>query len=318
MIKKKLYRKIAVTSAALFALFLLYLIPKNEYNLDVKQELSYVNNDVIKNEVFLLDSYEFVGRTQVVINETEINKKAKEVLEVLINGSAGESKIPNGFKAIIPSGTSINSIVFSDGILKVDFSKELLDIKESLEEKMIEAIVFTLTSIEEIDKVIIYVEGNILTKLPKTKINLPSVLDRSYGINKEYDLKNTSNIQGVTTYYVSKYNDNTYYVPVTKYTNDSRDKINVIVENLSSSHIYNSNLMSYLNNNAKLLSVEQSVDSLDLVFNSYIFSNIEEKHILEEVLYTINLSIRDNYDVKSVSINVDEEEIYKSVLKTIE
>lgn len=318
MIKKKLYRKIAVTSAALFALFLLYLIPKNEYNLDVKQELSYVNNDVIKNEVFLLDSYEFIGRTQVVINETEINKKAKELLEVLINGSAGESKIPNGFKAIIPSGTSINSIVFNDGILKVDFSKELLDIKESLEEKMIEAIVFTLTSIEEIDKVIIYVEGNVLTKLPKTKINLPSVLDRSYGINKEYDLKNTSNIQGVTTYYVSKYNDNTYYVPVTKYTNDSRDKINVIVENLSSSHIYNSNLMSYLNNNAKLLSVEQSVDSLDLVFNSYIFSNVEEKHILEEVLYTINLSIRDNYDVKSVSINVDEEEIYKSVLKTIE
>ena len=318
MIKKKLYRKIAVTSAALFALFLLYLIPKNEYNLDVKQELSYVNNDVIKNEVFLLDSYEFIGRTEVVINETEINKKAKELLEVLINGSAGESKIPNGFKAIIPSGTSINSIVFNDGILKVDFSKELLDIKESLEEKMIEAIVFTLTSIEEIDKVIIYVEGNILTKLPKTKINLPSVLDRSYGINKEYDLKNTSNIQGVTTYYVSKYNDNTYYVPVTKYTNDSRDKINVIVENLSSSHIYNSNLMSYLNNNAKLLSVEQSVDSLDLVFNSYIFSNVEEKHILEEVLYTINLSIRDNYDVKSVSINVDEEEIYKSVLKTIE
>jgi len=318
MIKKKLYRKIAVTSAALFALFLLYLIPKNEYNLDVKQELSYVNNDVIKNEVFLLDSYEFIGRTEVVINETEINKKVKELLEVLINGSAGESKIPNGFKAIIPSGTSINSIVFNDGILKVDFSKELLDIKESLEEKMIEAIVFTLTSIEEIDKVIIYVEGNILTKLPKTKINLPSVLDRSYGINKEYDLKNTSNIQGVTTYYVSKYNDNTYYVPVTKYTNDSRDKINVIVENLSSSHIYNSNLMSYLNNNAKLLSVEQSVDSLDLVFNSYIFSNVEEKHILEEVLYTINLSIRDNYDVKSVSINVDEEEIYKSVLKTIE
>ena len=318
MIKKKLYRKIAVTSAALFALFLLYLIPKNEYNLDVKQELSYVNNDVIKNEVFLLDSYEFIGRTEVVINETEINKKVKELLEVLINGSAGESKIPNGFKAIIPSGTSINSIVFNDGILKVDFSKELLDIKESLEEKMIEAIVFTLTSIEEINKVIIYVEGNILTKLPKTKINLPSVLDRSYGINKEYDLKNTSNIQGVTTYYVSKYNDNTYYVPVTKYTNDSRDKINVIVENLSSSHIYNSNLMSYLNNNAKLLSVEQSVDSLDLVFNSYIFSNIEEKHILEEVLYTINLSIRDNYDVKSVSINVDEEEIYKSVLKTIE
>ena len=52
---------------------------------------------------------------------------------------------------------------------------------------MIEAIVYTLTSIDQVDKVIIYVEGDILTKLPKTKINLPSTLDRTFGINKEFD-----------------------------------------------------------------------------------------------------------------------------------
>jgi len=41
------------------------------------------------------------------------------------------------------------------------------------------------------------------------------------------------------------------------------------------------------------------------------------KDILEEVIYTICLSIKDNYDTKEVIINVDNEEISKTVLKTI-
>ena len=40
--------------------------------------------------------------------------------------------------------------------------------------------------------------------------------------------------------------------------------------------------------------------------------------ILEEVIYTICLSIGDNYDVEEVSFTVEDEEIYKSVIKTIE
>lgn len=34
---------------------------------------------------------------------------------------------------------------------------------------MIEAIVYTVTTIDEVKSVIIYVDGDILTKLPKTK-----------------------------------------------------------------------------------------------------------------------------------------------------
>ena len=100
--------------------------------------------------------------------------------------------------------------------------------------------------------------------------------------------------------------------------NDDRDKIKIIVEELTSSSVYNSNLMSYLNSNTKLLAVEETIDKLDLNFNSYIFNNYDEKSILEEVIYTIGLSVRDNYDVKEVNIYVENEEIIKSVLKTIE
>ena len=76
--------------------------------------------------------------------------------------------------------------------------------------------------------------------------------------------------------------------------------------------------MSFLNDNVKLLSVEQMEDTLNLNFNEYIYSNLDTKEILEEVIYTICLSIEDNYDVKQVVFNVNNEEIYKSVLKTIE
>ena len=76
--------------------------------------------------------------------------------------------------------------------------------------------------------------------------------------------------------------------------------------------------MSYLNSNAKLLATNETIDKLDLNFNQYIFNNYDEKDILEEVIYTIGLSVRDNYDVKEVNILVENEEIVKSVLKTIE
>ena len=42
------------------------------------------------------------------------------------------------------------------------------------------------------------------------------------------------------------------------------------------------------------------------------------KDILEEVIYTISMSINDNYEVKTVVFNVENEEIHKSVLKSIE
>lgn len=318
MLKSFWIKKIIIASSALFALLLICLIPKEEKTLNVKQELEYVDKSANKSEIFLLDVNNYLARTSVALTSTDITGKAKEILNTLIAGSSGESKIPNGFRGILPSETKILTVEYEDNVLKINLSSELLDVKENMEEKIIEAIVYNLTSIDGVDKIMLFVDGNILTKLPQTGINLPTTLDRSFGINKEYDINSTKNITNVTVYYVNKYNGNEYYVPVTKYVNDDREKIQIIVDELTSSPIYSSNLMSYLNSNTKLLEISESIDSLDLVFNSYIFSDVDEKEILEEVIYTISLSVKDNYDVKEVSFTVNDEEICKSTLKTIE
>ena len=320
MLKKIYSRKILASTAVLFALLLVYLVPKEtNYSLeDIPQKLTYVDKEVLNENIYLLDCNKYLARTKVTVDNTKPELLAKELLQILIKDGEKNDKIPSGFQAFLPSDTKILSIGIENNLIKVDFSKELLNIDEKYEETIIEAIVFTLTEIDEIENVIIYVEGDILTKLPKSKINLPSTLNRKIGINKEYELKNFKDVMSVTVYYIGNYNEEYYYVPVTKYMNGDKEKIKVIIEELASGPAYGSNLMSFLNSNTKLLATEQEVDKLFLIFNEYIFSDMDEKNILEEVMYTIGLSIADNYDVSEIVFEVENEEIYKTVLKSIE
>ncbi len=312
MFYKMSIRKILISLCALFALGLIYLIPKEEY----KQELNY-KNDIVFKDIYLLDAYNYVSLTNVPINSKDLINQAYELLSFLtIEGSHNEF-VPNGFRAIIPSDTRVLSIDYVDNILKVNFSHELLDINPSNEEDLISSIVYTLTSLDNVDGVILYVEGDILTCLPSGRF-LPSLLDRTYGVNRIYDIDNYKNVKAVNIYYMSKNKDNYYYVPVTKYVNSDLDKISIIIDELTSTNTYNTNLLSFLNSNTKLLKTSNENDILTLTFNNYIFDDIENCKILEEVINVISLSIKDNYDVKDVVFVVNNEQIYKSVIKTLD
>ena len=314
MLKKISIRKIVLSSLALFAMFLIYIIPANEKTLDIKEELEYVNTNIESSPIFLMDQNSYVALTSVAVNDTNIENKAKQLIKVLTIGGM-DSKIPSGFSAIIPPNTEVLSLSYENGIIKVDFSKDILNISEKLEEKMVEAIVYTLTSIDKVEGVIIYVEGDILTKLPKTKINLPSTLDKTFGINKEFDLTSTKDITDVTIYYINQISDNYYYVPVTKYINDDRDKASIIIDELSSNFNPNKNLISFLNDGTKLVSSSVKDGNMYLNFNEDILNSSVSEEISKETLDMISLSIGANYEVKEVVFNVLDKELYKVALE---
>lgn len=319
MLKRMSIKKIMVSSLAVLILLIIYLIPDN------RNDVNLLNNDVeyvydnIKSTIYLIDSDNYVARTTISTSNCKGEDKAKDLIEGLIIDGKKSNIIPNGFRSIIPPGTSINNIELQDRIITIDFSKEILDVSEKEEQKMIEAIIYTLTSIDGIDGVKIMVEGKELKKLP-TGNSLPTVLDRSYGINKSYDLVTTTNIESYTVYYVNEYNDNKYYVPVTKYINGKNDDpIRVIIKELSSSPIYETNLMSYLNASTKLDSYEFVGNNLKLNFNELLLNDLDEKNILEEVIYTISLSVNDIYDdLETVSFCIDNDEIYSISIDEIE
>jgi len=320
MLKQISIKRIVLASIILLLLFLFCLFPQTEeydLNLNLDNSVEYVSSN-FEHSIYLLDSDNYIAKTNVLLKEKKIENKTKEILDYLIIDGKKESNIPNGFRSMIPSDTKILGISFKDGIVKIDFSKEFLSSKKDLEEKIIEAIVYSVTTLKEVKGVLLYVEGEFLNTLPKTGKQLPSILKRDYGVNKVYDIQKITDISSVTTYYINKHNDNYYYVPVTKYTNDNREKIKIIIEELTSGPIYETNLMSFLNVNAKLLDYKLEEAKLKLNFNHYLFDDIDEKDILEEVIYTIALSVGDNYQVKEVIFMVNEEEIEKTVLKIIE
>ena len=318
MLKKIYIKKIITCFIVLFTILLIYIIPEPEETVEYKEELTYVSKDIKTNTIFLLDSNNYLASTKIITEKTDTIGIAKELINALIIDGSMQDKIPNGFKSIIPSGTNILNLTYDNKVIKIDFSNDLMNTSSDNEERIIEAIVYTLTSINDVEFVIIYMDGEILTKLPKSKITLPSTLDRNIGINKEYNITNTKDINQTTIYYISKFNDSMYYVPVTKINNDNRSKIEIIIDELASSNVYKPNLMSYLNNTTELLSVNENQEELVLNFNSAILGDINTKDILEEVIYTISMSINDNYSVKNVIFNVENKEIHKSVLKSIE
>ena len=143
--------------------------------------------------------------------------------------------------------------------------------------------------------------------MPNSLEKLPSVLDKSFGINEMFNLTSRHDINKVVVYYLENIDNNLYFVPVTKYLNDDRDKIKIIVEELSSSYIYETNLMSFLNSNIKLLEYREEDDIMYLNFNDYLFDGNDK--VLEEVIYSLAYSVFDNYDVKMVMFEVNNEKI---------
>lgn len=307
MLKRFGFRKIAVTTSALFVIGLLYFFPTKELN--VNKNITYYEESDFS-EVFLLDKNNFVSEVSVISKETDLIEKLKNKMELLIKKDNNE-KVPSSFKGVIPSDTKVLSLSVENNTCTIDFSKEILNVTNLMEEKMIEAIVYTLTSESEVKEVILKVEGKILERLPNSNKLLPNIFDRSYGINKNYDINNLYDLTKTTVYYIGEDKGNSYYVPVTKVTNSNEDKISVIVSELKSSVLYQSNLSSYLNSKAELINYEKEENVMKLTFNDKIFYSMYDKNILEEVVYTIGKSVKDNYNVDEVMFYVGDEMITK-------
>lgn len=319
MLRKMMYRKIIVSSSLLLVILMLYLIPTNKQEIDIpNQTLEYVYPNDLE-VIYLLDNNDYLSRTKISVNNKDLISKATDLIETLIIDGKKKDIITNGFKPLLPKDTKILNIDLNNNILTIDFSQEFNNIKEKYEEKLIESLVYTLTSIEGIEKIEILVEGNKLKQLPNSKKTIPELLDKEYGINKQYELTSLNDIYSYTIYYVNNYNNESYYTPVTKYINsDEQDKVKIIIDELSTSITYETNLMSYLDTNVKLLDYEIIDETIKLNFNNLIFSDITSNIILEEVIYTIGLSLCDELDVEEVIFEVDNQEISTFSSKTLD
>lgn len=300
MLKNMAFKKLMISSISLFIIGIIYFMPTHE-NYNFKTTLTYSNPEVIP--IYLLDNNNYVARYNIV----KKNSDDLELVDYIIKNltiSDDNHYLPNGFYALLPINTKILNKSINDGLLKINFSKDILTVDKNNEEKMIEALIYSLTEVDSIDKIMIFVEGENLNNLPNSNKRLPLVLDKKYGINKDYDIKNIKNSVKTTTYYLSKNNNIYYYVPVTSITNNDKEKIEIIIEKLKTSPTYKTNLKSFLRVQTELINYEILENSVNLSFNNHIL-NIGDDKISEEVKYSIGLSIRDTYNIDQTIFYVD-------------
>ena len=303
MLKRASLRRIMVATLALFILLIIYFFPTTT---PIEESLSYIEKEEIP--IFLVDSLEYIARTSIVKNSESTEELILEVIASITIGSEKSNYIRDGFKGIIPENTKVLDTSLEDNILTINFSKEFLNVSLESEEKMLEALVYSLLEIPDVKKISILVEGEKLKNLPNSKKKLPEFLDRSFGINKIYNLDSIKDTSKTTIYYLSKYNDYYYYVPVTKITNDTTEKAEIIIKELKSTPIYHTNLISYLAASTNITNYEILENSISLSFDNHLLANLNDEDMLEEVKYSIALSMRDSYGVDEVLFNFPDSE----------
>ncbi|MBO5414879.1 MAG: GerMN domain-containing protein [Bacilli bacterium] len=306
MLKKKAIRKIFITTLTAFVLLVVYSIPSlyEEDAIKTNLEIEYITG-IGTNDIYLLDQNGYLVKTKILLDSTDKQEQIKQLINNLIIGD--NSKFPNGLTATIPSGTKLLEVFYDENYVTLNFNNNLLKDKDNLE-SIIESIVYSIIDLGDVNGVIIEVNGETIDGYSK-------VLDKKIGINKKYHIKSRNNINKVVIYYMEEIDGNKYYVPVTKYVNDEDDKIEIIVDELTTSYIYEPNLMSFLNSNTELLNYKEQENIMTLNFNNAIFD--EDNKILEEVTYTLAYSIFDNYDVNQVLIQVDGKNIEDISLEDI-
>lgn len=298
MLKKSSLRRIMVATLALFILLIIYFFPTTT---PIEESLSYIEKQEMP--IFLVDSLEYIARTSIVQESKTTDELILEVIEALTIGSEKSSYIRDGFKGIIPEGTKVLDTNLENGILTINFNKNFLNVSIKDEEKMLEALIYSILEIPGIKKLSIEVEGEKLKNLPNSKKKLPEFLDKNYGVNKIYNLDSIKDTSKTTIYYLSKHNDYYYYVPVTKVSNETGEKAEIIIKELKSTPIYHTNLISYLAASTNLTNYELLENSISLSFDNHLLANLNDEDMLEEVKYSIALSLRDSYGIEEVLFN---------------
>ena len=305
MLRTKAIRKIFLTSLSMFIILCVFTLSTITNDvLRTNLEIHEISG-IVTDDIYLLSKNGYLVRKRVLLDYDNDKDKIIKALNYMIDKE--ENKFSNELIGPIPKGTIVNDVICGDKIVTVDLSKKLMDVSINHEKHMISAIVYTVLNISDAEGVSILVDGSILESYPNTLEKLPSVLDRNIGINKDYNITSREDISRVVIYYLDDIDNELYFVPVTKYLNDSRDKIKIIIEQLSSSYLYEDSLMSFLSSKVELLDYYIENDVLFLNFNEFLFDTNDV--VLEEVLYSISYSVFDNYDVSMVMFEVNGKEV---------
>ena len=131
---------------------------------NIEKTISYQTGNI--SPIYLLNKASYVSRTNMHLKSTSTIPKVKEIISILTINSKDSIYIPSLFTPVIPSKTKLLSTDIQGTTLKLKFDKNFLNIPPDSFKKMLECLVYSLTELEGIDNLLIYVNDSLLEKTP--------------------------------------------------------------------------------------------------------------------------------------------------------
>ena len=303
MLRRKAINRIFFSTIIFFIVFTLYSMKFVDKVVTSDNSKDKVNEEII----YTLNSDNYISKTSVYVSKVlSLEDRVREKLEIMVKDNDKNVLLPSYYKPILPQNTRVLDVVVEDCLIKVYFSKELNNINKEQSEKMIEAIVYTVTD-ENILGIEIYVNGQMLKYVPNTKKVLPTILTKDIGINKSYDINASNDISKVVMMYYTNDNDNYYEVPVTKYVNDDREKLEIIFDEFGK-----------MSDDKSLISMMEGINVLDYsILDDRIVIDVN-KVLNKEEQNLVFKSIFSNYGAKSIDLLVNGEKKVKKTRNALE
>jgi germination protein M len=259
---------------------------------------------LVKTELYLIDKNGYVVPQTLALPQTA--SPAKQALEYLVTNGPVSEMLPNGFRSVLPADTSL-SVAIKDGVATVDFSKEFKNYQAADELKILQSVTWTLTQFNSIKQVKLQMAGHELTQMPVKGTPISENLSRASGINIDTaDVTDITNTKPVTVYYIGGVEGSYYYVPVTRrVSNNEKDNIVAVVNELIQGPSEKSNLMSEFMSDVKLLGAPK-VDNgkVTLDFNENIYGSFKKNMISQHLLDTLVLSLTEQKGIDQVAVTV--------------
>lgn len=293
MLLSKTLNKIYRTTLFMFLILTVFTLTNQSKENILRTNVEIKNiEEIPKTEIYLQSNNNYLVKTNIYVDKNTIEEKAKRIIEFL---KEDNNKIPIGLQGYLPSDLKINSLILENNNLKINFSKEF---NKSNNELVITGLIYSLTELQEIETIEILVDNEHLD-------NYNKLLSKDVGINKEYILNSRSDINKVTVYYYDEVNNIEYLTPVTKYVNDNREKIEIIISELSKN--VPNNLVSYLSEKTSLLDYNEENEVMVLNFNQNFKG--KDNEINDKIMKLISESIFENYDVNMILFQENSEKI---------
>src|SRR5690625_3282269 len=282
-------------------------------NNDDQNSNEVIMKEMIERTLYLVDADGMVVPQTLSIPKDESKEVAKQVLTYLIKDGPVTDYLPSGFQAVIPANTEINGVnIKDDGTLIIDVSEDFTNYKAEDELKIIEAMTYSLTQFESVNKIKLRIDGEDLSEMPVNGTPISTGYSKEHGINVTIDEQpNLLYSKPVTIYYPkSKFNQK-YFVPMTQYVTQQDDNVyGQIVQALLDGPSTFLQTQQVFNDDTMLVRKPMYQKGvLELEFNENILSNVEKSVISEDVMETLARTFTGQEHINAINVKVENRSI---------